>query len=120
MKDKMKQKREQAKRRRAKTRKTIRGTAKCPRLVVSRSLRHIYVQLVDDEAGKTLVGVSDALIPKKKGMDKKAVAKEVGNELAKVALAKGIDKVVFDRAGYKFHGRIREFAQAAREGGLKF
>lgn len=120
MKDRIKQKRAGRERRRARTRALVRGTAKRPRLVVFRSLNHIYAQLVDDAAGKTIVTVSDLKMAKKKGMERKSIAAEVGKEIAKVALAKNIKEVVFDRAGYKFHGRLRELAEAARKEGLKF
>ena len=108
-------------------RKRIRGTAERPRLVVFRSARHIYAQIVDDLAGKTLVAAGDLAKKKaaaaatgKDGPKKKDKAKEVGIALAKLCLAKGISKVVFDRAGYKYHGRISAVAAGAREGGLQF
>ena len=113
-------------------RKRVEGTAERPRLVVFRSAKHIYAQVIDDLASKTLVAASD-LAKKVKGEGGKAApagdkdkskksdrAKVVGTELAKLCLAKGISKVVFDRAGYKYHGRVSAVAAGAREGGLEF
>jgi large subunit ribosomal protein L18 len=100
------------------------GTAECPRLTVFRSLRHVYIQIVDDGAGKTLLSVSDLSkdvrpdLKEKKGQI--AVAKLVGQAAAKKALALNIAKVVFDRNGYKYHGVVKAMADGAREGGLKF
>jgi large subunit ribosomal protein L18 len=105
-------------------RKRIAGTAERPRLVVFRSARHIYAQIIDDLTSKTLVAASD--LPKKAdrvaGEKKKKSdrAKEVGMKLAQLCKEKGISKVVFDRAGYKYHGRISAIAAGAREGGLDF
>ncbi len=96
----------------------ISGTAACPRLVVFRSLTTNYAQLIDDTNGKTIVGASDM---KMKGKDNKTErAKKVGLELAKLAKEKKITSCVFDRNGYKYHGRIKALADGAREGGLKF
>jgi large subunit ribosomal protein L18 len=100
-------------------RKRIEGTLERPRLVVFRSARHIYVQVINDLENKTLAALSDKKLEKTKG-DKKARAKEVGTAIAKDCLGKGIDKVVFDRAGYKYHGRVSALAEGARAGGLKF
>jgi large subunit ribosomal protein L18 len=107
-------------------RKRITGTSERPRLVVFRSSRHIYAQIVDDQAGKTIVAAGD-LVKKKapavaapEGEKKTDRAKRVGIQLAKLCLEKGISKVVFDRAGYKYHGRISAVAAGAREGGLQF
>lgn len=94
----------------------INGTKDCPRLSVFRSHRHIYAQLIDDQKGKTLVSVSDAKIK----ANKTVAAKEVGQTIAKGALDKKIKKAVFDRGGYRYHGRIKALAEGAREGGLKF
>lgn len=94
------------------------GNAKCPRLCVFRSNKHIYAQLIDDEKGKTLISAKDAEI-KKKGK-KTELALEVGKLLAKKAIEKKIEKIVFDRAGYKYHGRVKSLADGARQGGLKF
>lgn len=125
-----KTKEESRKRRHNSLRKRVEGTAERPRLVVFRSARHIYVQVVDDLSRKTLAAASD-LAPKKPSAadgggnakldGKKAErAKQVGIMVAKRCLEKGITKVVFDRAGYKYHGRISAVATGAREGGLQF
>ena len=95
------------------------GDAKCPRLCVFRSNKHIYAQLIDDEKGKTLVSVRDNEI-KKLPKGKVAIAQQVGKLLAEKAIEKKFEKVVFDRAGYKYHGRIKSLADGARQGGLKF
>ena len=94
----------------------IRGTKVRPRLVVFRSNRHMYAQLIDDAAGKTLAAASDTAI---KGT-KTSLAAEVGKVLADAAIKLKIKRVVFDRRVYKFHGRVKAVATAAREGGLKF
>jgi large subunit ribosomal protein L18 len=103
-------------------RKKVQGTAERPRLNVYRSVNHIYVQLIDDLAGKTLIAASSAV--GKKGQRKAggnlAAAKEIGKAIAEKAKAKGISKVVFDRGGYLYHGRVKALADAAREGGLQF
>jgi large subunit ribosomal protein L18 len=103
-------------------RKKVQGTAERPRLNVYRSVNHIYVQLIDDLAGKTLIAVSSAV--GKKGQRKTggnlAAAKEIGKAIAEKAKSKGISKVVFDRGGYLYHGRVKALADAAREGGLQF
>lgn len=96
----------------------VAGTAECPRLSVFRSNKHVFLQLVDDSKGKTLVSMSDYKIKKKTAKTDKA--KEAGKELAKLAKEKKIKKVVFDRGGYKYHGRVKAAADAAREEGLKF
>lgn len=96
----------------------VSGTAERPRLSVFRSNKHIFLQLIDDTKGKTLVSMSDYKIKKK--IRKSEAAKEAGMELAKLAKAKKIDKAVFDRGGYKYQGRIKAAADAAREGGLNF
>ena len=104
-------------------RKKVSGTAECPRLCVYRSLNHIYTQIIDDVAGVTLVAcstVEKSVIEMVKALSKKDAAKVVGQEVAKRALAKGIENVVFDRGGYIYHGRVQELAEGAREGGLKF
>jgi large subunit ribosomal protein L18 len=113
-------KKESREKRHASLRKRIQGTAERPRLAVFRSSRHIYVQVIDDLQNKTLVGTSDLAIEGTDGGDKKAAAKKVGAAIAKKCLEKGIDKVVFDRAGFKYHGRISALADGAREAGLKF
>ena len=98
----------------------IHGTAECPRLNVFRSLKHIYAQLIDDDKGVTLVSASTA----EKGFEEYGgnveAAKKVGKALAERAAAKNIDKCVFDRGGYIYHGRVQGLAEGAREGGLKF
>jgi len=106
-------------------RKRISGTAERPRLVVYRSARHIYAQIIDDLGRKTLFAASD-LLPKKdppadapKGR-KRDRAKQVGALVAKKCLEKGIAQVVFDRGGYRYHGRVSSVAAGAREAGLKF
>lgn len=99
-------------------RSKITGTAERPRLVVFRSLTHIYAQLIDDTKGVVLANSSD-LKAKDKG-NKTEKAKNIGTTLAEAAKAKNIVKVVFDRNGYKYHGRIKAVAEGAREGGLQF
>ena len=112
-------------RRQRSQRKRISGTPERPRLVVYRRAKHIYAQVVDDMAGKTLVAASDLLAKKNpppepaKGK-KKDRAKLVGSWVAKKCLEKGIKQVVFDRAGYRYHGRVSSIATGAREAGLKF
>ena len=113
------------KRRHHSLRKRMSGTTERPRFVVYRSARHIYAQVIDDAGNKTLVAASD-LLPKKnppadapKGK-KRDRAKQVGVLVAKKCLEKGIAQVVFDRAGYRYHGRVSSVAAGAREAGLKF
>jgi large subunit ribosomal protein L18 len=113
-------------RRRSKYRigKRLSGTAERPRLVIFRSLNHIYAQAVDDEGGKTLAAASS----RDKGLagtaagsgGNNAAAKAVGGEIARRLQEKGYKSVVFDRGGYRYHGRIRVLAEAARESGLRF
>ncbi len=100
-------------------RKTLQGSAERPRLNVFRSLKHIYTQIVDDTQGRTLVAASSAEKGHSNGGNI-AGAKEIGRTIAERAKAKGITRVVFDRGGYKYHGRIKALAEAAREAGLKF
>jgi large subunit ribosomal protein L18 len=102
-------------------RKKLSGTAERPRLVVTRSSKHISVQVVDDLVGKTLVSASsmEADLRTLEG-DKTAKAKKVGELVAERAKTRGIESVVFDRAGNKYHGRVAALADAAREGGLDF
>lgn len=109
-----------ARRQRIKTRVRgkISGTAQRPRLSVFRSNRQIYAQIIDDAEGRTLVSASS--LKMETSGSKKEVAAQVGQEIARVAIAAGIDSVVFDRNGYLYHGRIKELAEAARAGGLKF
>lgn len=106
------------KRRHGKIRSKISGTASRPRLVVFRSLRGNYAQLINDDKGIVLASASD-LKSKVKGK-KVEKAKEVGAEIAKKAQEQKITEIVFDRNGYKYHGRVKAIAEAAREGGLKF
>ena len=104
--------------RHARLRNKISGTSELPRLSVFRSNKHISCQIIDDSKGVTLAAASSEAM-KIKGGNVEA-AKKVGAELAKNALAKGISKVVFDRSGYIYHGRVLALAEGAREGGLKF
>ncbi len=107
-------------RRHKKIRMNLRGTLKCPRLCVSRSNQHIYAQLIDDDKAKVLLAVSDLDLKAKKGAKKIDIAKEIGKSIAKKAIENKIEKVVFDRGGILFHGRVKALAEGAREGGLKF
>ncbi len=109
--------------RKARIRRKITGTSARPRLTVYKSLKHMYAQLVDDVAGKTIVSVgtnSKALKDEVKEDDKTGAAKKVGEALAKAAKDKGIEAVVFDRNGFDYHGRVQAVAAAARDAGLKF
>ncbi|MFH1423923.1 MAG: 50S ribosomal protein L18 [Candidatus Nealsonbacteria bacterium] len=106
-------------RRQRRVRAKILGSLKKPRLCVFRSNKHIYVQLIDDILKKTILSVSDEKL--KKGKKTKVdVSKEIGKTVAKAALEKKIEKVIFDRGPYKYHGRVKAVAEGAREGGLKF
>lgn len=116
----MKIKEERYIKRKMRVRAKIFGTGKRPRLSVFRSNTHIYGQIIDDEKGKTLVASSDLKIKKVDKMTKVQIAENVGVDLAKKAIAKKIKAVVFDRNGFKYHGRIKELAEGARKGGLKF
>ena len=108
-------------RRHLRVRLRVTGNAERPRLVVFRSLKHIYAQLVNDQLGTALLGVTDTSegIAGAEG-NKTSRAKAVGQLLATKAKAAGITKVVFDRAGYQYHGRVKAVAEGAREGGLEF
>lgn len=106
-------------RRHARIRRKISGTADCPRLSVYRSNKHIHAQIIDDVRGVTLVSASSLQLKLANGGNIEA-AKLVGEAVAKVALEAGITKVVFDRSGYVYHGRIEALADAARAAGLKF
>jgi large subunit ribosomal protein L18 len=108
-------------RRQVRGRKRVSGTAERPRLVVTRSSKHISVQVVDDLVGRTLASAStmEADVRSVEG-DKSAKARRVGELVAERAKAAGVDGVVFDRAGNKYHGRVAALADAAREGGLAF
>lgn len=106
-------------RRKIRTRKKIKGLKDRPRLSVFRSNRYIYAQLIDDESGKTLLGVTEKYLEDKNKL-KTMRAKNLGLFLAKKALLKKIKRVVFDRGGSSYHGRVKAFAEGAREGGLEF
>lgn len=111
------------KRRHIRVRKTVSGTPERPRLAVYRSLNHVYAQIIDDTAGHTLVAATDleAEVAKaKNGKKKSEVAHMVGEQLAKKAKQKGIDAVVLDRGGFRYHGRVKALAEGARKGGLSF
>jgi len=104
-------------RRHLRVRKRVEGTAERPRLVIYRSLKHIYAQLVDDMAHRTLMTVSDLTVGSGKKQERSTA---VGKQVAEQAKAAGITRVVFDRAGYRYHGRVKAVADGAREGGLEF
>lgn len=108
------------KRRHIRVRRKISGTAECPRLCVFRSNKGIYVQLIDDVKGNTLAQASTLDKEVKTKHSNKEAAKEVGALIAKRAKEKKIETVVFDRSGYIYHGVVKELAESAREGGLKF
>jgi large subunit ribosomal protein L18 len=101
----------------ARIRRKVSGTAERPRLSVYRSLNHIYAQVIDDESGVTVASASTI---KLKTGGNIAAAKEIGKAVAEAAVAKGVKKVVFDRGGYLYHGRVKALADAAREAGLEF
>jgi large subunit ribosomal protein L18 len=103
----------------ARIRQKMAGTAERPRLNVYRSLNHIYVQVIDDQKGETLASASTLELKSKTGGNV-AAAKEIGKTVAEKAVKLGIKKVVFDRGGYLYHGRIKALADAAREAGLEF
>ncbi|HLV10693.1 MAG TPA: 50S ribosomal protein L18 [Halanaerobiales bacterium] len=116
-------KRKKRERRHYRIRNKIIGTPEKPRVNVYRSLKNIYVQIIDDLAGHTLVSASSIEPAVRDSIDfggNKEVAKKVGELVAERALEKGIKDVVFDRSGYKYHGRIKEIAEALREKGLNF
>lgn len=121
--DKAKRKQFSYLRRKKRVRRKINGTIERPRLAVNRSLKHIYAQIIDDENGETLVHAS-SLSPEVKGnttdSGKIEIAQNVGQLIAQKAKERNIEGVIFDRAGYLYHGRIKALAEAAREGGLKF
>ena len=111
------------KRRHDRVRAKVSGVADRPRLCVFRSLNHIYAQVIDDIGGHTLVCASTLdpdLRDELKGKTKVSEAELVGSLVSKRLLTKGIDQVIFDRGGYKYHGRVKALAEAARQGGLKF
>jgi large subunit ribosomal protein L18 len=123
MKDKQKVKRAKLDRRRQRVRSKISGTAERPRLSVHRTLQHVNAQIVDDDAGRTLVQVSStskSFAAAGEGSLKMRRSEGVGAEVARLALEKGIKRVAFDRGGRLYHGRIKAVADAARKGGLEF
>lgn len=123
MKESAKFKTEARKRRAARVRRRVQGNAERPRLSVYRSNRHIFAQIIDDEAGRTLAAASSLKVeaaPDEELSGKVAKAKAVGVELGKQAQEKGIREVVFDRAGYRYHGRVAALADGVRSGGVKF
>ena len=111
-------------RRHLRIRKKVQGTAERPRVAVFRSLKNIYCQVIDDEKGVTLLSVSSNAGPLKASLAEKggnkAAAEAVGTALAEAAKRKGIERVVFDRGGYRYQGRVQALADAARKGGLSF
>lgn len=113
---------EKRKKRHQRIRDQVRGTAERPRLCVFRSNKHIYAQLINDDKGITLASATDLELKKKKKKTsgKMKPAFEVGKLIAEKAKKMNIDKVVFDRAGYAYHGRVKSLAEGAREGGLNF
>ena len=113
---------ERRERRRRRVRKDVVGTADRPRLVVHRSLRNVEAQIIDDAAGHSLLGLSTLAgeFRDTKFENRVVQGREVGKRLAEKARAKGIEKVVFDRGGFRYHGIVKAVAEGAREGGLKF
>jgi large subunit ribosomal protein L18 len=110
-------------RRHRRVRGKVHGTAERPRLVVHRSINHLEGQVIDDVAGRTIVGLSTnapELRERRGEQTKTDASRELGKALAEKAKAAGVDKVVFDRGGYLYHGRVKAFAEGAREGGLDF
>ncbi len=120
MSDSAKQKREARVRRHRRVRKKVLGTAERPRLAVFRSNRHITAQIIDDRAGRTLAAASTHEASLRQGAATVAGAAQAGALLAERAKAAGVDKVVFDRGGFLYHGRVAALADAAREAGLEF
>ena len=123
MADKSIVKAKKADRRRSRVRGKVVGTPERPRLTVAKSLKNMFVQIVDDEHKTTLVGVatnSKSVVGEAKAVNKTEAAKLVGKKIAELAKEKGIEQVVFDRNQYRFHGRVKAVADGAREGGLKF
>ena len=110
----------QRKKRHKRVRSKITGTPERPRLNVFRSEKHIYAQVIDDTRGVTLCAASSVEKDFKGSGSNKEAARKVGKKVAERAVKKGIDNVVFDRGGYIYHGRVKELAEAAREGGLTF
>lgn len=117
-------KQEKRDRRRMRIRKRVTGTAERPRLCVAKTLKHIYVQVIDDESGRTLAAATTNT-KANKGSDRKSFANvqfgtSLGREVAEKAKAAGVEAIVFDRSGYPYHGIVKAVAEAAREAGLKF
>ena len=110
---------EQRQRRHRRVTARVSGTKVKPRLVVFRSNKHMYAQLIDDAKGLTLAAVSDESVKAAKGKKPLEVSKEIGKLIATIATEKKIKSVVFDRGGYKYHGNVKAIAEGAREGGLK-
>ena len=109
--------------RHARVRRKVKGTSERPRLAVFRSLNHVYVQVIDDSQGVTLAAAStldSELRGQRDGKVKAETSKGVGQLIARRAKERGVSEVVFDRGGYKYHGRVKALADAAREGGLVF
>ena len=106
--------------RQTRIRAKAKGVSTQPRLSVFRSNKYVYAQVIDDEKGKTVVGVTEKELSLKEKLNKSGRAKELGKLIAKKAIAKKIEKVVFDRGSYRYHGRVKAVAEGAREGGLKF
>lgn len=115
----MKQKLTNLKKRHYRVRSKIVGTTERPRLCVYKSNKYIFTQIIDDEKGLTLVGFNSKYAADKK-LTKMESSVEAGKRIAELAKKHGVTKVVFDRGGYKYHGRVKSFADAAREGGLEF
>ena len=110
-------------RRHLRVRRRVHGTQERPRLAVFRSSLHIYAQIVDDTVGRTLAAASDLdaeLRSRRDGLKKGDLAKQVGEAIGRRALAAGVTKVVFDRGGFQYHGRVKALAESAREAGLQF
>ncbi len=104
-------------------RRKVKGTTERPRLAIYRSLNHIYAQVIDDANGVTMVAASSLegeMKSKSAGKDKSEIASQVGTLISERAKEKGVNTVVFDRGGYRFHGRLKALAEAARKGGLVF
>ncbi len=116
----LKEKRERKERRKQRIRAKIFGTKEKPRLCVFRSKKNIWVQIIDDKKGHTLISASSKEINLDKKLTKKEIAFKVGKLIAKKALEVGIKEIVFDRKGYRYHGRVKSLAEGAREGGLQF
>ena len=118
--DKAKERRTSRNRIRVRIRRKVSGTAERPRLSVKKSLKHIYAQVIDDAAGKTIVAASSREADAGAKGANAAAAKAVGALIAKKAKDKGVKRVVFDRGGYQYHGNVKALADAARENGLEF